>query len=49
VGKTNFPRSYMVKDDTGKLLRRNTHYIKILKEYNDFDSFDEEIDKSIRE
>jgi hypothetical protein len=45
VEKTKFPRSYMVKDDKGKLLRRNTHFIKRLKEFSDFDSFVEENNK----
>jgi len=49
VEKTKFPRSYIVKDDKGKLIRRNTHFIKRLKEYYDFDRFDEENDKTIIE
>ncbi|XP_022169538.1 uncharacterized protein K02A2.6-like [Myzus persicae] len=43
VNKTKYPRSYIVKDVNDKILRRNSKFIKKVKDYDLVNGFDDEI------
>lgn len=48
INKTQEPRSYLVKDGQGKILRRNTIYMKKIKNHDYcLEESDEEVDKDI--
>jgi len=42
VNKTEFPRSYIIKDVNGKILRRNSWFIKKINDYVSFREFDDD-------
>jgi len=42
VNKTKYPRSYIVKDVNDKILRRNSKFIKKVKDYDLVSGFDDE-------
>lgn len=41
MSKTKYPRSYLVKDREGKLLRRKSHFIKCIKCYDSLSGIEE--------
>lgn len=44
LSKTSWPRSYLVKDEKGKILRRNTIFMKKVSSYDlDLDESDNEV------
>lgn len=49
VGKSQWPRSYLVKSENGKILRRNTMYLKKINKYYNFFDESEESDTNIED
>lgn len=41
IYKTNYPRSYTVEDNNGRLLRRNSIFLKRVKSYDCLSEFEE--------
>jgi len=44
--KTDFPRSYIIQNENGRLVRQNTKFIKKIKDYDRLNEFEDEEDKT---